>query len=85
MIVVTVAGLNLMAADGDADGEDGDDDGPAGADDGEHRDELKFMIPLGAVTGKISVTTVDGAAQSATNLTVVQPPRATGSHRRRGR
>src|SRR4029453_8930524 len=39
--------------------------------------QLLFPVPLGAVTGKIMVTTVDGAAASATALTVVQPPRAT--------
>ena len=39
--------------------------------------ELDFRVPLGAVTGKISITTVDGTAVSATNLTVLQPPRAT--------
>ena len=37
--------------------------------------QLLFPVPLGAVTGKIMVTTVDGAAASATALTVVQPPR----------
>src|SRR4029453_7276414 len=39
--------------------------------------QLLFPVPLGAVTGKIMVTTVDGAAASATALTVGQPPRAT--------
>src|SRR5207245_9366572 len=39
--------------------------------------DLHFQVPLGAVTGKISVTTVDGTAVSATALTVLQPPRAT--------
>jgi hypothetical protein len=39
--------------------------------------ELKFTIPQGAPTGPISVTTVDGAGQSATSLTVQQPPQAT--------
>ena len=32
--------------------------------------ELQFKVPLGAATGKISVTTVDGTALSATDLTV---------------
>jgi hypothetical protein len=39
--------------------------------------QLTFPVPLGAVTGKIVVTTVDGSATSAATLTVVQPPRAT--------
>jgi hypothetical protein len=39
--------------------------------------ELKFTVPQGAVTGPISVTTVDGTGQSATSLTVQQPPQAT--------
>jgi hypothetical protein len=38
---------------------------------------LRFTAPLGAATGKISVTTAGGTAASETNLTVVQPPRAT--------
>ena len=41
------------------------------------RTQLLFTVPLGAVTGKIMVTTVDGTAASARNLVVVQPPRAT--------
>ena len=32
--------------------------------------ELDVRVPLGAKTGKISLTTVDGTAVSATNLTV---------------
>ena len=40
--------------------------------------ELMFKVPLGAVTAKISVTTVDGTALSPNTLTVTQPPRATG-------
>jgi hypothetical protein len=39
--------------------------------------QLTFPVPLGAVTGKIMVTTADGSATSAATLTVVQPPRAT--------
>jgi hypothetical protein len=39
--------------------------------------QLTFPVPLGAVTGKIVVTTADGSATSAATLTVVQPPRAT--------
>ena len=35
---------------------------------------LQFKVPLGAVTGKIGVTTVDGTTLSAANLTVAQPP-----------
>jgi hypothetical protein len=38
---------------------------------------LRFRVPLGAVTEKIGVTTAGGAALSATNLTAVQPRRAT--------
>ena len=32
--------------------------------------EVTFTIPVGAVTGKISITTADGTALSATSLTV---------------
>src|SRR5262249_3112424 len=37
--------------------------------------DLTFRVPIGAVTGKISVTTVDGTAGSAGNLTGGAPPR----------
>jgi hypothetical protein len=40
--------------------------------------ELQFTVPLGAVTGKISVTTIDGIATAATDLVVIQPPKITG-------
>ena len=36
------------------------------------RTEVRFTIPVDAVTGKISVTTADGTATSATSLTVTQ-------------
>ena len=39
--------------------------------------QLTFPVPLGAVTGKVMVTTADGSATSTATLTVVQPPRAT--------
>jgi hypothetical protein len=35
---------------------------------------LHFTVPLGARTGKIRVTTVDGATRSVNALTVVPPP-----------
>ena len=39
---------------------------------------LQFKVPLGAVTGTIGVTTVDGThPERARILTVAQPPRAT--------
>jgi len=34
------------------------------------RTELRFTIPAGAVTAKITITTADGTATSATSLTV---------------
>jgi len=40
--------------------------------------QITFTVPLGAVTGKISVKTLDGTATSATNVTVMQPPKPTG-------
>src|SRR4029450_11274621 len=38
--------------------------------------QLTFPVPLGAVTGKVMVTTAHGSATSAATLTVGQPPRA---------
>ena len=38
---------------------------------------LRFKVPLGAVTAKIAITTVDGTALSGPTLPVQQPPRAT--------
>jgi hypothetical protein len=75
--VVVVSGLNLRAATGEPTVKVGAFKIPAASIVSSTQTELKFKVPLGAVTGKISVTTVDGTGTSATNLTVQQPPLAT--------
>ena len=76
--VVTVNGANLRAVTGGPVVKVGAFTVPAGSIVSSTAMELKFRVPLGAVTGKIGVTTAGGTALSATDLTVVQPPRATG-------
>jgi hypothetical protein len=75
--VVDVTGTNLRAATGEPVVKVGTFTVPPGSIVSSTPTDLKFRVPIGAVTGKISVTTVDGTAVSATDLTVVQPPRAT--------
>ena len=75
--MVTVSGANLRAVTGEPVVKVGAFRVPAESIVSSTATELKFRVP-GAVTGKIGVTTVDGTALSATSLTVVQPPRATG-------
>ena len=38
---------------------------------------IEIRVPFAAVTGKLSVTTIDGTAVSATNLLVIKPPKPT--------
>ena len=79
--LVTVTGTNLVAQTGTQTVKVGTHDRAAGSlIQTNTPTELVFKVPLGAVTAKISVTTVDGTATSPGNLTVTQPPRATGVH-----
>jgi hypothetical protein len=75
--VIVVSGTNLRAATGQPAVKIGAFVVPPGSIVSSTLTELRFRVPLGAVTGKISVTTVDGTTPSATDLTVIQPPRAT--------
>jgi hypothetical protein len=75
--VIVVSGTNLRAATGEPVVKIGAFVVPPGSIVSSTLTELQLRVPLGAVTGKISVTTVDGTTLSATNLTVSQPPRAT--------
>jgi hypothetical protein len=75
--VIVVTGTNLRAATGQPTVKVGAVGVPLASIVSSTLTQLEFRVPLGAVTGKISVTTVDGAALSATDLTVTQPPRAT--------
>jgi hypothetical protein len=75
--LVTVTGTNLVAQTGAQTVKVGTTTVPPGLIQSNTPTELVFKVPLGAVTAKVSVTTVDGTALSALNLTVQQPPRAT--------
>jgi hypothetical protein len=75
--VVTVDGTNLMAATGTPTVKVGAFAIPAGQVFSTPT-QITFTVPLGAVTGKISVKTLDGTATSASNLIVMQPPKPTG-------
>jgi hypothetical protein len=75
--IVEVTGTNLRAATGEPVVKVGAFTVPPGSIVSSTPALLRFRVPLGAVTGKIGVTTLDGAALSATALTVVQPPRPT--------
>jgi hypothetical protein len=75
--VISVSGTNLKVGAGNPIVKIGAFVVPPGKVVGSSLTQVQFQIPLGAVTGKISVTTVDGTATSATDLTVVQPPRVT--------
>ena len=75
--VVVVTGTNLRAATGEPMVKVGAFPIPPASVVSSTITELQFRVPLGPVTGKISVTTVDGTTVSATNLTVIQPPVAT--------
>jgi len=74
---ILVNGINLRAATGEPVVKVGTFTIPPGSIVSSTPTELRFRVPIGAVTGKISVTTVDGTSVSATALTVMQPPRAT--------
>jgi hypothetical protein len=73
---VTVNGTNLRAATGEPTVKVGTTPVPAGLIQSSTPTKLVFKVPLGAVTAKITVTTVDGTATSAESLTVIQGPRA---------
>ena len=75
--LVTVTGTNLVAQTGTQTVKVGTTTVPGSLIQTNTPTELVFKVPLGAVTAKISVTTVDGTATSPGNLTVTQPPRAT--------
>jgi len=75
--VVTVTGWNLRAATGEPTVKVGSFTIPPASIVSGTQTELKFKVPLGAKTGKISVKTIDGTAVSSTSLTVDQPPLAT--------
>jgi hypothetical protein len=75
--VIIVSGTNLRAVTGEPTVKVGTFVVPPGSIVSSTPTEVQFRVPLGAVTGKISVTTVDGTTLSATDLTVIQPPRAT--------
>ena len=76
--VIDVTGTNLQALSGALTVKVGSMTVPPGLITGSTPTLLQFKVPLGAVTAKISVTTVDGTTLSLANLTVQQPPRATG-------
>ena len=76
--LVTVTGTNLMAQTGTQTVKVGTTTVPPGLIKSNTPTELVFKVPLGAVTAKVSVTTVDGTALSPNTLLVTQPPRATG-------
>jgi hypothetical protein len=75
--VIVVTGTNLRAAAGQPTVKIGAFVVPPGSIVSSTLTDLQFRVPLGAVSGKIGVTTLDGTAVSATDLTVTQPPRAT--------
>ena len=75
--LVTVTGTNLVAQTGTQTVKVGTTTVPPGLIQSNTPTELVFKVPLGAVTAKVTVTTVDGTATSPGNLTVTQPPRAT--------
>jgi hypothetical protein len=76
--LVDVTGTNLLAASGTPTVKIGGTTVPASLITLHTLTALQFKVPLGATTAQIDVTTVDGTAQSATSLSVGQPPRATG-------
>jgi hypothetical protein len=72
--VVTVNGTNLMAVTGTPTVKVGTTTVPPGLIQSNDGTTLTFTVPLGAQTGKITVTTADGTATSPTSLVVNQPP-----------
>lgn len=74
---IVVTGNNLRAASGEPVVKIGTFTVPANRVLSSTPTELQFRIPLGAVTGKISITTLDGVGTSVANLTVIQPPKVT--------
>src|SRR6185295_14553695 len=74
---VTITGTNLQALTGTNTVKVGAFIIPAAAVLANSSTSITFVVPLGAFTGKISVTTVDGTGVSATDLVVIQPPKPT--------
>jgi len=74
---VTITGRNLTALTGANTVKVGTFTVPTGLVLANSSTSIQFTVPLGAITGKISVTTVDGAGVSATDLVVIQPPKPT--------
>jgi hypothetical protein len=74
--LVTVSGTNLRAATGEPTVKVGTTPVPAALIQSSTPTQLVFKVPLGAVTAKITVKTVDGTTTSANSLTVIQGPRA---------
>ena len=72
---VTVTGFNLRAATGLTTIKVGAFTIPFAAVQANTSTTIQFTVPLGAVTGKISVTTIDGMGMSGTDLLVIQPPK----------
>jgi hypothetical protein len=73
---VTVNGTNLRAATGEPAVKVGTTPVPASLIQSSTPTQLVFKVPLGAVTAKITVKTVDGTATSSDSLAVIQGPRA---------
>lgn len=75
--IVSVSGTNLMAATGQPIVRIGAITIPGPLTPTATATLIQLRVPLAAVTGKISVTTVDGTVTSAGPLAVLQPPRPT--------
>ena len=75
--IVSVTGTNLVAATGVPLVKVGAFTIPAPSVPTATASLIQLRVPLGAVTGKVSVTTIDGTATSTTILTLLQPPRPT--------
>jgi hypothetical protein len=76
-MVVTLTGLNLRAATGATVVKIGALTLPFAAVLTNTSSTIEFTVPLAAVTGKVSVATIDGSATSATDLLVIHPPKVT--------
>lgn len=75
--VITITGVNLQAATGTPAVKVGTFAIPAASVLLAMDTQIQIKVPLGAVTGKVSVMTVDGTGTSAATLTVLQPPKVT--------
>src|SRR5204863_3178835 len=74
---VTITGSNLQALTGTSTIKVGAFTIPSASVLATSSTSIQFVAPLGAVTGKIGVTTVDGTGLSTSDLLVIQPPKAT--------